>query len=180
VKTFKSLVVVKEPVGVVWATVRDRLTELVPLIEDVAAIEVLQREELGPDLVRIVNRWSAVQRIPELMARSLPSSEISWIDRNEWDGPSFVCRWSVEPSILREHIECRGTTSYQAAMGGAGTRVTFDGTFDLAKGALGGLANALERPMAAFVESIVTTIVPKNSRKVIEAAATLVGREAGA
>ena len=179
-RTFKSLVVVKQPVDLMWATVRDRLTELVPLIADVAAIDVLEREDVGPDLVRLANRWTAVQRIPELMARSLPSSEITWVDRNEWDRGSLVCRWSVEPSILREHIECRGTTTYQAAMGGSGTRVTFEGNFDLARGALGGMSDVLERPVSAFVESIVTTIVPKNSRKVIEAAASLVAGEAGA
>lgn len=178
-KSFKSLAVVKQPVELVWATVRDRLTELVPLIKDVAEIEVLQREDLGPDLVRLVNRWRAVQQIPELLARGLPSSEIGWIDRNEWDRSSWVCRWSVEPSILPEQISCRGTTTYQPAMGGAGARVTFEGTFDIAKGALGGLADALERPVAAFVESIVTNIIPKNSRKVIEAAATLVAGERG-
>jgi hypothetical protein len=59
-------------------------------------------------------------------------------------------------------------------MGGRGTRVTFAGTFDLGPGALAGSAGALQKPAAAFIESIATTIIPRNVRKVIEAAARLI------
>jgi hypothetical protein len=176
-KSFSSLVVVRQPAAVVFATVRDRLVELGPMVDDVASITELKREEVQPGRVRLINEWHAEQRVPELLARELRTPEVSWIDRNEWDETTLLCTWTVEPFVLTEHITCRGTTTYEPAMAGRGTRVTVEGTFDLAKGALGGLSSALERPVTAFVESIVTTLIPRNSRKVVEAAAALVALE---
>ena len=40
--------------------------------------------------------------------------------------------------------------------------------------ALATSAGALQKPAAAFIESIATTIIPRNVRKVIEAAARLI------
>lgn len=176
-KSFKSLVVVKQPVDGLWETVRDRLPELVPMLDDVAAVTVLDREELGPGRIRLVNEWRSAQRIPEVVAKAIHATEIGWIDRNEWDSTDHVCRWSIEPLVFQEHITCSGTTTYLPAMAGRGSRITFEGTFDLARGALSGFASALERPVSAFVESMVTTLVPKNARGVIEAAATLLETE---
>ena len=73
--------------------------------------------------------------------------------------------------VLRGGIGCSGETRYESAIGGRGTRVTFEGNFELKPGALSGLAGALTTPLTPFVESIVTTLIPKNLRKVIEAAA---------
>jgi hypothetical protein len=178
-KSFSSLVVVRQPPAVVFATVRDRLVELGPMVDDVASITELKRQEIHPGRVRLVNEWHSEQRIPEVLARELHAPDVGWIDRNEWDEATLVCAWTVEPFVLTEHITCRGTTTYEPAMAGRGARVTVEGTFDLAKGALGGLPTALERPVATFVESIVTTLIPKNSRKVVEAAAALVALEGG-
>jgi hypothetical protein len=59
-------------------------------------------------------------------------------------------------------------------MGGRGTRITFSGEFELAPGALKSLAGPLEAPVAAFVESIVTIIVPKNLHRIMDAAGRLI------
>lgn len=176
-KTFSALVVVRQPVDSLFATVRDRLPELAPMVDDVASIIELDRETIGEGRIRLTNEWQSTQRVPDLLAKALGTSQVGWIDRNEWDTAGRVCRWRIEPFVLPEHIECGGITAYEPAMGGRGTRVTFSGDFNLAPGALGGLAAALERPISAFVESIVTTLIPRNSRKVIEAAAELLAAE---
>ena len=149
------------------------------MIDDVASIVELERDEVGPGHVRLVNEWRSSQRIPDLLANALGSAEVGWIDRNDWDAARRLCSWTTEPFVLHGSIDCHGTTTYEPAMGGRGARVTLAGEFDLARGALGGLAGALERPVGAFVESIVTTMIPKNTRKVIEAAAALIGSETG-
>ena len=55
-------------------------------------------------------------------------------------------------------------------MAGRGTRVTFAGELDLKPGLLGSLAG-IEPMVSGFIESIVTTIIPRNLRAVVEAAA---------
>lgn len=177
-KQFQALAVVKQPVDVMWVTVRDRMPELGAMVEDVESITLVERTDVGEGRVRLVNEWQAAQRIPELLAKPLNVSTVGWVDTAEWDTATMVCTWSIQPFVFPDHIDCRGTTTYEAAMGGRGTRVTFQGSFDLAPGALGGLAKPLERPVGAFVESIISTMIPKNTRKIIEAAAAQLTTEA--
>jgi hypothetical protein len=78
--------------------------------------------------------------------------------------------------VLGAHITCHGQTDYAPAIGGRGARVTFQGTFNLAPGAVPGLG-LLEQPLNAFVESVVTTMIPRNFRKVLVAASELIASE---
>jgi hypothetical protein len=57
-------------------------------------------------------------------------------------------------------------------MAGNGARVTFEGGLDLKPGMLGGSLGSVETLLSGFLESIVTTEIPRNFRSVIEAAAT--------
>ena len=173
-KPFKALVVVKHPMAAVWATMRDRLAELVPLLDDIESITPIERHETPGGKVALVNEWHTRQRIPALLQARLGADSVSWIDRNTWDPATHRCHWRIEPSVLRGQIECHGVTAYEPAMGGRGTRVTFAGEFELAGGALKSLAGVLEQPVAAFVESIVTLLVPKNLRNILDAAGRLI------
>jgi len=173
-KAFSSVVVVKQPLDRVWITMRDRLPELGTSLDDIESIAVIEREELGPGSVRLVNEWRSSQRIPAGLRGRLGISDLSWLDRNLWDDASHCCTWVIEPTALTEHVRCEGSTRYEPAMGGRGTRVTFAGTFDLESGALATFAGSLQRPASAFIESIATTVIPRNVRKVIEAASRLI------
>ena len=169
-KTFRDLVIVKQPLDRIWTTVRDHLPQLAQQLDDIESITCLERHPLGPARQGLVNRWCSTQKIPAMLQSRLGAVEVSWLDRNEWDDATHTCTWSIEPSVLRDHIRCAGRTLYEPAMGGRGTRITFSGEFELAPGALRSLAGPLEQPVAAFVESIVTVFIPKNLRKVMEAA----------
>lgn len=176
-QTFKALVVVRQPLPELWQTVRDRLPELVPMIEDIDRIAVLEREDVGDGRVRLVNEWWASQRIPELVARAIDVSQIGWIDRCVWDGNDHVGRWVIEPLVLADAITCHGTTSYESAMGGRGVRVTVEGSFDVDLSTFAGLSRSLQRPIASFVESIATTMIPRSTRTVVRAAAATLTEE---
>jgi hypothetical protein len=171
---FTSLIVVRQPLALVWSTVRDRLPELVAELDDVDRVEVLDRRILDDGSVALVNEWWAGQRIPQLVAHALGTAEVGWIDRCTWDADEHVGRWTIEPHVLPGHVHCRGVTAYEPAMGGRGVRVTVDGVFDLDPSAVSGLGTALRRPVGAFVESIVSTMIPRSTRRVVEAAARLI------
>jgi hypothetical protein len=176
-KAFSSVVVVRQPLDRVWGTMRDRLPELGAALDDIESITVIEREDLGPGSVRLVNEWRSSQAIPAVLRDRIGASGLSWLDRNNWDDSSHCCTWVIEPAVFTEHIRCTGSTRYEPAMGGRGTRVTFAGTFDLAPGALATSAGSLQRPAAAFIESIATAVIPRNVRKVIEAAARLIEQD---
>ena len=168
-KSFRSLVVLKRPYDELWAIMRDHLPKIAPKVADVEAVRELERTT-GPDgTVHIVNRWQVRVSVPQAIRAMLKLDELAWVDRNAWDAAARVCTWSIEPCVLAEHIACAGTTSFAPAMGGQGARVTFEGTLELQPGflPLGGM----EKLVTGFVESVATTIIPRNLRAVVEAAA---------
>jgi hypothetical protein len=168
-KTFRSLVVLKRPRDALWIAMRDHLVEFAGQIADIEEIRQLERTA-DADSVHIVNEWRVRQQVPAVMRSLLKTGELSWLDRNTWDARTFTCEWTIEPRFLTEYIACSGRTIFIEAMGGQGTRVTFEGEFDLKPGVLGSFGS-VESLLSGFVESIVTTIIPRNLRAVVEAAA---------
>ena len=174
-KTFKNIVVLKQPFQPVWQTMRDRLSELPPLVDDIESIRVIERQS-DNGKVRLLNEWRSTQSVPVFLRNSLGAAAIEWLDHNVWDDATSQCKWRIEPNVLRGHITCEGTTSFESAMAGRGTRVTIEGTFNLAPAAVRGLAGPFEQAVTSFVESIVSTMIPKNFRKILEAAAEVSSR----
>ncbi len=169
-KTFRSLVVLKRPQQELWLAMRDHLMDFAGNIADIKEVRQIERTAESDSVVRIVNEWRVRQQIPAFVRSILKADELGWIDRNTWDTSSYVCAWAIEPKFLTAYIACSGTTSFASTMGGQGTRVTFEGEFDLKPGILGSLGS-VEALLSGFLESIVTTIIPRNLRAVVEAAA---------
>ena len=175
-KSFRSLVVVKRPHAVLWSVMRDHLPDMAAHIADIEDISQLDRGSDADGVVHIVNRWRVRHQVPPMIRAALKTDELSWIDRNTWDARTFTCAWTIEPDFLTEHIACSGCTTFASAMAGQGARVAFEGGFDLKPGLFGGLPGGIERLVAGFVESIVTTVIPRNLRGVVEAAAAYTPR----
>jgi hypothetical protein len=169
-KSFRSLVVLKRPQKELWVVMRDHLVDFAKHIDDIESIRQIERSIDSNGIVRIVNEWRIRQQLPSAICTMLKIEEMGWIDRNIWNTDTGTCYWSIEPVFLREFISCSGETAFSTAMAGRGTRVTFAGDLDLKPGLLGSLA-AIEPMVSGFIESIVTNIVPRNLRAVIEAAA---------
>ncbi len=169
-KSFRSLVVLKRPRHELWALMRDHLAEFARSMAAVEEVREIERTPGRDGMVHIVNEWRMRQQIPAAIRSVLPIGDIGWIDRNTWNDATGTCSWTIEPHFLSEHIACSGDTIFADAMAGRGTRVTFAGALDLKPGLLGSLGR-MEPLVSGFVESIVTTIIPRNLRAVVEAAA---------
>jgi hypothetical protein len=170
-KTFRSLVVLKRPHAELWTIMRDHLVAIAPQIADIQEIHQLERAVDADGVVHIVNRWHVRHQVPPVIRSMLKTGDLSWIDRNSWNARTFTCSWSIEPSLLTDHVTCSGQTVFATAMAGQGARVTFDGGLDLKPGLLGGSLAGIEKLVSGFLEAIVTTVIPRNLRGVVEAAA---------
>ncbi len=169
-KSFRSLVVLKRRQQELWTVMRDHLVDFAGRIDDIESIRQIGRSTDSDGVVHIVNEWRIRQQLPAAIRTMLKIEEMGWTDRNSWNTETGTCSWSIEPSFLREFISCSGETAFSTAMAGRGTRVTFAGELDLKPGLLGSLAG-IEPMVSGFIESIVTTIIPRNLRAVVEAAA---------
>jgi hypothetical protein len=169
-KNFRSLVVLKRPQQELWAIMRDHLVDFAGDIADIEEIRQIERTTGSDGIVAIVNEWRMRQQFPAAIRSMLKIGELGWIDRNTWNAATGTCSWTIEPSFLGDYVTCSGETIFMAAMAGRGTRVVFAGELDVKPGLLSALGS-LEPMVSGFVESIVTTIIPRNLRAVVEAAA---------
>jgi len=173
-KPFQSFTMVRQPLELVWLTLRDRLPEIAASLDDLESIEVLERKAEADNRLLLLNRWSAKQQIPHLLRDKLGVSSIYWLDRALWDDSTHVCSWSIEPSVMPDHIECRGVTTYSPAMAGRGTKVSFEGYFTLKPGFLDGLPAVLEPVLSGFVETLVSSLIPHNLSRAVDSAHHLI------
>jgi hypothetical protein len=172
-KDFKSIVVVAHPLKLVWETIRDRLPELGLLLDDIENITVVDRREEADGSVFLVNIWKANPQIPSMLSSFLNPSMLVWTDRAEWKSRLHECRWRIEPHFLPDGIDCNGVTRYEPAMGDRGTRITFAGELDINGHKLKGVPSFLESTVEKGLESFLTSLIPKNFRKLTQAATTL-------
>ena len=124
-----------------------------------------------PDgVVHIVNEWQVRQQVPAVVRSILKTGELGWVDRNTWDAEAFTCAWAIEPRVPHRIYRMFGQDDVCRGDGGARNAGHFEGEFDLKPGVLGSLGS-VEALLSGFLETIVTTIIPRNLRGVVEAAA---------
>ena len=170
VKT-RSISIVRHPLDAVWTAIRDHLPELVRYLDDIESVTVQSREELPDGTVRLVNLWRAKPKLPAIVANRIRPDMLAWTDRAEYRPATRECHWNLEPHFFSEHFRCPGLTRYEPAMGGRGTRVTFENDLQISLQRVPGVPSLLEGTLASGIESFVSALIPKNLRKLTDAAA---------
>lgn len=164
---FKSTSVIKHPAGLVYETMRDKLPEIVTFLDDIESVEAKEREELAGGKVRIVNIWQAAPALPSYVAQHVKREMLAWTDRAEWNQKAQECRWEIEPHAFKEWVRCVGKTSFEPAIRGEATKITFSGSLELQKA--DGVLKALSGSTSQLVEIIVQRMIPSNFVKVTKA-----------
>jgi hypothetical protein len=157
---------------------RDHLPEYAERIADIESIRQIERSIDTDGIICIVNEWSVHQTLPAALSPMLKVDKFRWTDRNRWNEANRTCSWTIEPLAFSEHIACFGETTFAAAMGGRGTRITLAGELDVRPSLLGALGS-IGPMLSGFIESMATTIIPRNLRAVAEAAAEFSARDRG-
>jgi hypothetical protein len=168
-KPFKNVTIVKYPLKPVWTTIRDNLPDLVPLMEDVEKIIPLGRQDQSDGAVRIDNLWQANPRLLNLIKVNLSPENLAWVDRSEWREGTYECHWRIEPRFLPEHIQSWGLARYEPAIGGRGTRITFEGQIGASGAARAALPSFLDGTLLKGFEVLAGSLIPANLRKLTEA-----------
>jgi hypothetical protein len=172
-KTFSSFTMLRQPVDAMWSTMRDHLGEVAAAIEDLQGIELIERS-VDNDGLRLLHCWTTRQKVPAMLGQALGGESIAWLDRSFWRDAEKICEWSIEPVLLDGQIACGGRTYYERVMAGRGTRVRFEGYFDLKPGFARAFPTALEPALASFVESFVSTVIPRNLTRAVVATGDLI------
>ncbi len=175
---FKSTAVIKHPVDLVWVTMRDKTPELVGLLDDVESVIVRERVEQDSGDVKVINVWQAAPKLPSFLHRYITPEMLAWTDYAEWLGQSQTCNWTIEPNAFANRIECSGNTTFEPAIGGRGTRVTFDGKIELAPDDLARVTGAIGTIGTSAVEAYIQKLLPNNFIKLTKALSSYLDQQA--
>lgn len=165
----KSVTIIKQPLEPVWETMQTKLTDLVPLLDDIESVRTDTFEPSVEGSARLVNVWQAQPGIPEIVRNHVSRDMLGWTDHAEWDGPARECRWRIETHFMPESIECAGVTRYEPAMGGRGTRLTFEGHFTITTLSLPQLALVGGSALTEMLERFIGGLFPQNFMKLARA-----------
>lgn len=151
---------------------RDKLPDLVPLLDDIEQVTVVERKEEADGTVNLVNHWKAKPQIPSMLSSIINPAMFAWTDRAQWRPAVHECHWHIEPHFLTESTKCTGVTHYVSAMGGRGTKINFNGEFDISTNGISGVPTFLEGTVGTAIEAFVTSLIPRNFRKLMQGAET--------
>src|ERR1035441_341055 len=98
-----SVSVLKHPRESVWVAIRDRLPEVVLLLDDIESVTVESRKELPDGTVDLVNIWKAKPKLPAIVTGYIKTEMLAWTDRAEYRPRSYEC------------VSARGSTSVSGA-----------------------------------------------------------------
>lgn len=172
-KNFHCLVGVRQPLEKVAPAIRDRLCEVAPALTDVEVIRTMSRTVQPDGSVVLINEWRVNPKLPDALNGHISREMLGWLDHATWSADLTLCHWRIEPYFMAEAINCSGETRFETAMGGRGTRATFEGSLDIDPAALSRVPMAWRKPASAAVEMLIGTLIPKNFRKTTEAIAEL-------
>lgn len=172
-KAFQCLVGLRQPLDRVAPAIRDRLPEIAPALEDVETIRTVASVARSDGGLALVNEWRVNPKLPAALNGYITPDMLGWLDHADWSADLTHCRWRIEPYFMAEAIRCSGETRFEPAMGGRGTRATFEGTLDIDPAALSRVPQAWRRPASSAVELLIGTLIPKNFRKTADAVAGL-------
>jgi hypothetical protein len=172
-KDFKSIVIITHPLDLVWQTIRDRLPELAQMLDDIEKVTITERREESDGTINLVNLWQAKPQIPSLLSSAINPDMFAWTDHAQWKPQAYECHWRIEPQFLADSTRCSGVTHYEPAIGGRGTKITFTGEFEIAARKFAGIPSFLDGTIVKAIESFVTSMIPRNFRKLTQVAGTV-------
>ena len=156
---FEDQAILSHPLELVFEAFRDRLTELTPYLPAIEAIETVEREELGPGRLRLVNIWHGAGEIPKAARKLLSEKMLSWTDHARWDESKWTCEWRMETHAFTEAVRCWGENHFVEVDPGH-TRLEIRGEIEIdmkkVKGVPGFLAGTIGRTVEQFLVKQIT------------------------
>src|SRR5437868_2876942 len=93
---------IAHPLEACFLGMRDHMPELTPYLHGVSEIRVLERRDVAPGKLYLVNEWVSDYQVPSLVARFLKPEMLRWLDIVTWDAMTHSWDWRMEFAGNRE------------------------------------------------------------------------------
>lgn len=161
---FRSESTIHHPREVVFAAYRDRLSSVVPYLEDIKAVNVLSRSEAGTS-VTLHNEWVSDRDVPKVAAGIIKPEHLKWDDYATWDAATHKCAFEIKTRMFTDNVKCVGGNQFLDD-GKGGTRVVLEGQFDVSLKDIPGVPRFLAGTIAPQVEKFIVALIQPNLEKV--------------
>jgi hypothetical protein len=153
---------VSHPRDDVYGLIRDDMPLLLPYLNDVDAIIVLEskQEEGG---LRILNEWrGSAAAAPAVVRKFLKPETLSWKDHAFWPEGGYRAEWRLEPKVGGSLFDCSGTTSVLAGDTPGACKIRIQGNLNVYPERLPGVPRLLAGRMRGKIESFVVGMILPN------------------
>ena len=143
--------VIAYPQDAVYATQRNKMSELAEFLPNIDDIRVLEREDVE-GCVRIVNLWkAAASDVPRVIRPFVKPDMLQWHDYAEWNDEGHFCTWRLEIGFFTEQVDVRGKTSF-IPVGDSSCKCIVDGELTVDHKNLPGVPRLLAKKLVGEVE----------------------------
>jgi hypothetical protein len=168
---------VEESVDRVISTVRDGMSEIAPYLSGIKSIETVERKELGPGVVYLLNLWQgSIESAPPFARPFVSENMLRWKDHAEWHEREFCVKWRLEPFQFGSLFDCGGVNSFTAHEQG-GTRLVIQGTLNIYPDRIPGIPGFLSKRLRPDVEKFVVNLITPNLKGLADGLNRYYGRK---
>ncbi len=152
------------PLKDVYATMRDKMPDLVPYLPDVKKIDCKKYEDKGDGKVSIVNHWYSEDKIPGGLKKFIKAEELGWVDYAEWDESTMSVRYRLEMMFFTEYVDVHGENFFTGDEKETTVKLSGELNLDLAKHPM--IPKFLAKSITSQVEKVVLALIKPNLVKV--------------
>lgn len=163
----------------IYTVFRDKIEQLVPYLDDVEDIKVLEREELGENRVKLVNMWKAkYDKVPQVGRSFIKPDKLKWTDYARWNQDEWTCEWQIVPDMFPEAISCEGKNTF-VDKGNGVTEVIIEGKLDLDIKKVPGVPKLGAGKIGKAIEGFVVPMISSNLSDVLKGIESFISAEEG-
>ncbi len=159
--------VITHPIEKVYFTYRDRLPELVEMLENIESMKELERREEG-EVIHLLNEWRAKGEIPKIARSWIKPDMLFWKDYATWHPDTWTVDWRFEMAFMKDRVTVGGTNRF-VKLGPGRTRLELRGELKIDTMGLPGLPRILAKRAGPPVERFVLALVQPNLIKTAKA-----------
>lgn len=135
----------------VYEIIRDRLPELVPFMDNVSAIETVERSD-GANGPHLLNRWRAdAGQVPAAARKFIKPEMLEWLDHADWNDGEHYVDWTIESAVFKGMYTCKGRNRIIAD--GDNVKIVISGDITVDPKRVPGLPSFLAKKVLPAVES---------------------------
>ncbi len=152
--------IITHPRELVYHTYRDRLPELVEMLENIESMKELERRVEG-STTHLLNEWKAQGEIPKIAQKWIKPEMLRWKDYASWHAEEWSVDWRFEMAFMTDRVKVAGKSHY-IELGPNRTELRLRGNLSIDAYGMPGMPRLIARKAGPVVERFVLALVQPN------------------